>query len=592
MFYLVGAFFLFGLACGARYLVLLRLGTFAERARRKAEAYDIGNFIKQCRNKNVQGRPEGRPEEGAPPKAPQIKPKISQHNLPLSPVLFDSALAGANVFRQYMCVDDFMYAAVSRMSGEQIDNISDLSSKIKEYAYNTEGFLNKLKGHVAEEHVAAHLKEAGATVKWPETSNQEGWDLLANGNHIQEKLIKDASSLTEHFKEHPNIPVIVPADAENIPDGAFHFDPSDGIEGLMDFLKEPLEKAVIVDHSLSHADLTENTEQAADFLAGDIDPFPFKIPVVTAAFSSFREFRLLRKKDTDILSALKHIALDATGVGIGIEVGAPAGAAIGTLIFPGPGTAVGTVVGSFVFSSFGRHITNKIKIKPLKEAVEDYKKSFEKFKRKSKQAEKEYENRFQQEKAREQKKLDGLASEIKNAVEEKTSNLRKWTADKERPQESLKADLLNNILIATSKERKKPSWTEWFWPKQKTVNRRIKMKGVRKLLTEQFSKDNFKDRGRLFQKLAEHGLCREYILSEIQKTEEERLRRENDLIKEITQRQKRLLHERSQSIKNLAAKTKEYMREIRKKLSPCIKEIQNRQSAVQKESKKLGKKAA
>ena len=54
-----------------------------------------------------------------------------------------------------------------------------------------------------------------------------------------------------------------------------------------------------------------------------------------------------------------------------------------------------------------------------------------------------------------------------------------------------------------------------------------------KLLTEQLQKNTFIDRGQLFQKFAEQGLCRKHILSEIQKVEKERLEHEDSLITEI-----------------------------------------------------------
>ena len=591
MYYLTGGLLLFGLISFFRYLALYRLGTLAEKKRQKTESYDIGNFIKKCRNKNVQFKSA----EGDQSQASQTKSKHSQHKLPLAPVISDSVLAGAAVFHQFMHIDDYMYEGISKISGEQIDNFSDLSSTVKEYSHNsdglTEGALNKVKGHVAEEHVAAHFESAGATVEWPETSNQEGWDLLLNGNPVQVKLIKDTGALTEHFKEHPGIPAVIPSDAENIPDTAFHFDPSEGVgmESLTDFLKETPENAVIANHQLSHADMTENTEQATDFLTGDIDFF--KLPLITTAFSSFREFRLLKKNDTDILSSFKNIALDVTGSGIGIGAGAATGATIGSVI-PGIGTAVGAVVGSLAGGFFGRIVTDGIKEIPLEEAMEDWKKSTKKLKRKIKQSEKKYENQFKEEKEREQNRLSELSCEIKNIIDEKTRNLRKWTAEKEKPSETLKADLLSNIIDTTAFHKKENlHWTEYFWPKQKTINHQIKMKRIKKLLTEQFQKNTFTDRGRLFQKFAEHGLCREFILSEIQKTEEERLSRESDLIKEITVRQKQVLHERSHSIKKLADKIKDYAQEIRKELSPYIKETQSRQNLVKKEAKKLGRSA-
>ena len=590
MHYLIGAFLLFSLISFIRYLALYRFGTLAEWKKQKESAYDIGNFIKKCRSKNFHSQSIDSTSDISK------KSKNSQQELPLTPVIFDSVLAGANVFHQYMLIDDYMYEGISKLSGEQIDNFSDLSSKIKDYSHNsdglTEGSLNKIKGHIAESHVAEHFKETGAKVSWPDSSNQEGWDLLLNGSLIQVKLTKDASTLTEHFKEHSDIPVVIPSDADNIPETAFHFDPSEGVESLMDYLGKTPEKAVIVNHQLSHAELTENTESATDFLTEDIDFF--NLPIFTVAFSSFREFNLLIENNTDILSSLKNIGLDVAGAGIGIGTGGTTGAVIGSVVFPGIGTAIGSCAGSTVGTFLVRKITNKIKSMPLKTTIEDWEKSSKKLKRKIKQTEKKYEDRFNQEKKREQNSLNKLSFEITNVIDEKIKNLRKWIAEREMPSNRLKNNLLNNIpvTIVSIKKEKNLSWIEYFWPKQKTINCQKKMKRIKKLLKEQFQKNTFKDRGQLFQRFAEQGLCREYIFSEIKKIEEDRLKHENNAIKEIMKHQKKMLDQRSKSIKRLSDKITEHIKEIRKELSPYIKEIQVCQNLVKKEAKKLGKDVA
>ena len=96
------------------------------------------------------------------------------------------------------------------------------------------------------------------------------------------------------------------------------------------------------------------------------------IPVVTIAISSFREFKLLTEDKTDYISSLKNIALDAVGAGVGAAAGAKGGAAAGGVIGGPIGAAIGAFVGAVGGAIGGRYVTNKIKQKPLKKAIEAY----------------------------------------------------------------------------------------------------------------------------------------------------------------------------------------------------------------------------
>ena len=102
----------------------------------------------------------------------------------------------------------------------------------------------------------------------------------------------------------------------------------------------------------------------------DLD-FSGHIPVMTIAISSFREFNLLMDNKTDAMTSLKNIGLDAAGAGGGGLVGAKAGALAGS--FFGPlGTLLGGIVGGIGGAIGGRAMTNEIKQKPLKNAIEAY----------------------------------------------------------------------------------------------------------------------------------------------------------------------------------------------------------------------------
>lgn len=123
-------------------------------------------------------------------------------------------------------------------------------------------------------------------------------------------------------------------------------------------------------HDMSNAlgDAVELSINAADFTNWDVSGH---IPVITVAISSYREFNLLLDNKTDALTSLKNIGLDAAGAGGGGLVGAKAGAMIGSIFGPG-GTLIGMGVGGVIGAMGGRSITNNIKQRPLKKAIEEY----------------------------------------------------------------------------------------------------------------------------------------------------------------------------------------------------------------------------
>ena len=569
LFSIFSGVFLFGLISFIRYIILYNSNSVKNLSKKAYfPPYNIGNFIKKLRHTDIQNNTVSHTSK---------KPKeaIDKHTLPLSPVIADSAIVGANVFRQYTCIDDNIYEGVSRLSGENIDSFSDLSAKLKIYKHDSQGLtvgsLNKIKGHIAENHVAEHFKEAGIEVDWPETSNQEGWDLLLNGNSIQVKLTNNTNSLIEHFKNNPEIPVIIPSDADNIPETAFHFDPSDNIDSLFDYLKETPEKAVIVDNQLSNAELTESIEEGTDLLMGATE---FHLPFFTTAFTFSREIKLLKNKDTDIISALKNAGLDIAGMTV-------------VNFIPIPGIHL-------IGYPLMREVTNKVKQIPLKNALKEYEKSAELLKKEILKAEKKYRHKFNQDKNNEQHNFNNIATEMKDTINKKIKNLRKSIIDREKVSDSLQYGLLKNIpdTIISIKKEIKLSWIEYFWPSKKTIIYKRQMKNIKQYFTEQFKNSNFLDRSNLFQQFAEKGLYRQYILSEIKRTEEDRKSRENTLVNYITQKQNVLLKQRSERMKQLSLKITEYAQKIREELSPYIKEIQNCQSLVKQEARKLGKKSA
>ena len=122
-----------------------------------------------------------------------------------------------------------------------------------------------------------------------------------------------------------------------------------------------------------------NIDDYADELTSDfseMDGSSIHFPIITLAISSYRELNLLSDEKTNIINSLKNTALDITGTAGGGAIGAKAGAAIGGI--GGPlGAVIGAGIGGIIGALAGRSITNKIKLKPLNDAITLYNREYE-----------------------------------------------------------------------------------------------------------------------------------------------------------------------------------------------------------------------
>ena len=143
--------------------------------------------------------------------------------------------------------------------------------------------------------------------------------------------------------------------------------------------------------------------------------------------------------------------------------------------------------------------------------------------------------------------------EIKNRVNKETKKLRLWIVEKEKSSEKSKTHFLENISdeIVFMRDQLELSWTDYFWPRKEVIAHQRRSNTMMRF-KNQFINKNFKDRGFLLQWLAERGLCREVVFSEIAKVEEERKNREDHLIENIRKEQKKLLDQRFKSVKRLS----------------------------------------
>ncbi len=355
------------------------------------------------------------------------------------------ALFSTSAIQNLMVIDEHTYIAMSTLAGEQLTTIGDLSSNLASWESAEIGealppaAVSKLMGHLSEPIVAENLRELGYQVELPDISNIEGYDLILNGDYfVNVKTVADAGSLSSHFNQYPQIPVIVPEDMTGIPEGAIYLNAENSIDQLEMAVHEGSERIVLVDPNYSHADMVEHTEAVSDGLLGNVDLAAGGIPVITLALSGWRELKLLHTHKTDLVHAAKNLGLDVTGTALG----GAGGAIIGTAIFPG----VGTVVGAVLCGSAGRVISNKFKSRKLKKALENYGKKYEENTEKIRLLQEDSHKRFQSSVQIQTDELALFAERCKRELESRCSDVVHQRRNTYRISTDQALDLLNSSL--------------------------------------------------------------------------------------------------------------------------------------------------
>ena len=274
-------------------------------------------------------------------------------------------------------IDPAVFAAVSHLTHEAVDSVGSLAAATEDWpgfaawaagAEASRGLLYKLRGHVGEWIVADHLTDGGRMVEIPEASNQPGHDLWVDGHPINVKTTADAArSSAAALRSHPDVAVIVPGDAERLPEDAIHFGEDQALPDAALHVG-----GVFVDDALSVSDATTATADALDAASGTIEA---RLPWITIARSSLRELSLWNDGMTNLGRATKNVAIDAATIGGGAKAGAVLGGKLGTLAGPGLGTAIGAAVGGML----GRTTARELREKPLRDARENFERSKEAF---------------------------------------------------------------------------------------------------------------------------------------------------------------------------------------------------------------------
>lgn len=219
------------------------------------------------------------------------------------------------------------------------DRLSDLSVD------SFDGNVAQLQGYVAEQFVARQLQAQGKEVEIPDEPNQEGYDLLVNGERFQVKCLSDVGGVKKHLDEYPDIPVLANQDLapelEELP-GAF------AVPGL------------------NYEEVTGATRSTIDAGADMLD---FEVPLIALAVATGSNIKAMVKGESDLNAALANIAFDVGGRAAGGVAGAKALAIAGTMFGPA-GTVIGGLAGSIAGAQQGKRIGRWLRGKILCAAEE------------------------------------------------------------------------------------------------------------------------------------------------------------------------------------------------------------------------------
>jgi hypothetical protein len=265
----------------------------------------------------------------------------------------DGAIVGMTAAEAFSHIDaDFLHA-IQFSTAEHLSSLPSIDSYVEAHFFDAptgsaEGWLHRLEGYVGEQKAAIALEKAGHIVHFAPTANQQAWDLVVDGQPWQVKEGIELGGVKDALAHHAHIPIATGTD-------------------LAGQLKDPMVHGL---HALDHDAIAATTKES---LGGVKDGFHpgLKVPIVTIALSSWREYKLLRDDKTTFERALKSVAIDTVGVGAGMAVGAKVGAVAGS--WGGPvGAGIGALIGGVAGAIFGRMGSHAYRFKDFNRAYEAY----------------------------------------------------------------------------------------------------------------------------------------------------------------------------------------------------------------------------
>ncbi len=521
-----------------------------------------------------------------------------------------------DIHAAFASVDQDVIAAVALRSHNAISSFSDLSHALAPHtvaeritsAFSTvdtyDKAYNSLVGSIGESGVLRHLHEAGVNSDLAPHLNTPEWDLTL-WNHIANvKTWGDVSDLSSHFDWYPDTPVVVPADASGIPGQALHFDPATGhgLQAIHDALDAHAQGMVIVDDSLSGHAVHDHLQHAETVATHGAAVAHAHLPFVTIALSGIREFDLLLRGKTDLASAVKNAALDATGTGVGGAAGATVGAHIGTIIWPGVGTAVGLVAGGVYGALKGRAFTGEIKFRPFRQAVAAYETTLSQVQQQAIAYETEAASELNEARSAEESRLNVIAGEAAQRVEETKTALTSWVVHDSClfPDEAcnLVAESLNAVIEVRqsigSRYKLVSWWRKFFWPDIETLAQQEALRFLRRIerklkqLSSSARGGEVINRGQLMAVLGAVGVMQNEMSARLEKiyvAQQERNVQARNYLSEVLVT---VARERARAEAELIDKLEILKSKIRDAMHPALTNLEKTMERVKSEGGKLG----
>lgn len=275
---------------------------------------------------------------------------------------FDAAIPSVQSISDLARFDWNVVEGIQHFSARDLD-LSEWSN-LKEYVNDhyfavgePRSFLNRIVGATGEQRAADIFREQGADVLLPETPNNPGYDLEADGTPVQVKVGGGGATIGQHFGKYPDIDVVTGPDNQ---------------ESISKFGDQ-----ISVFDDLEASQVREAVDEGVESIRTDFRTDGSVIPLITSFHSCHREIGLLMQGDTDIKSSLWNAGLDVAGAGLGRWSGVTIGAGLGTGVAPGVGTVIGAIIGGIGGMVAGKNIATKIKYRYLKRTHEEYKRSAE-----------------------------------------------------------------------------------------------------------------------------------------------------------------------------------------------------------------------